>query len=718
MSEIIQKPVVFIIIKPEKGGKSTVKRMNRVHNGTSGRRAGECFAAVKAGAPALPGGQHATGTRQSGRFMFLEYREDFRFIRQTCTSGAFHAKGRWHRHIIPHHNVIGHHNVTKIPPSFPLNISTVICAFCMTLLRVYSTFVRQLSGYAFYEKTPEEPDLRHPFPGRLESSNKKIVRILGYGYILLRGNEKGGPALFSSSRPDRRPMVEVLDLDIDPPHLGDNRGDLDRLERAITGKGFAPLRVHLSQVEELVRRMRKNRFRVRIVLGYASRQWEIVDILPRFSWEPVLGFAVDLGTSTIVFCLVDLEKGEVIDRLSLPNPQLPYGEDILSRILYAGDANNRKTLQQLLLDTLNAGFGSMLARHGFSSGNARALVVAGNTAMSHFLLGLDPSNICREPYIPAANHFPGGHALDLRLDLHPRAVVYVFPNVGAYFGGDLIAGVLASGLHRSSEVQMLVDVGTNAEVILGNRDWLVACAGAAGPALEGGVVERGMMAAEGAIDRVRIDASTLEPSCHVLGDVKPSGICGSGLIDLVAEMFYAGILTVQGRINTALDSRRIMKQGGVPAYVLVFGSETADGADLLVSELDVGIFLKSKAAMYTILAVITRKVGIDFTGIRKFYIAGTFGNVIDPAMAIRIGMLPDLPVETYSGLGNASLKGAVSTLLDRSLLDDAEKVCNRIAYVELNVNMELMNEFRAALFLPHTDSRLFPSVRIPGKARI
>jgi uncharacterized 2Fe-2S/4Fe-4S cluster protein (DUF4445 family) len=345
-----------------------------------------------------------------------------------------------------------------------------------------------------------------------------------------------------------------------------------------------------------------------------------------------------------------------------------------------------------------------------------ALAVAGNTTMSHFLLALDPRGICREPYIPAANRFPFFRATDLGLHIHPRALVHVFPNVGSYFGGDLTAGILAAGLHRSEEVKILVDVGTNAEVVVGNRDWLIACAGAAGPALEGGVVERGMMAAPGAIDRVRIDPDTLEASYRVLGDVAPAGICGSGLIDLMAEMFAAGILTVQGRINPRLDSPRIRPSDDGMTYVVAPARESADGRDIVISDIDVGIFLKSKAAMYTILSVIIRKVGLTFQDLKRFYVAGTFGSYIDPAMAIRIGMIPDLPLETYEGLGNTAGRGAAMVLLDRSLLGELDRVCSIITYIELNVNMELMNEFRGATFLPHTDPRLFPSVRIPEKA--
>ena len=515
---------------------------------------------------------------------------------------------------------------------------------------------------------------------------------------------------------EHRPMVETLYLELTPPHLGDNTGDLDRLLRPLKQKGFAPLHVHFPALGHLAARIRAAQYRVTAVLGFASCHWELIDVLPGELRYPPLGFAVDLGTTRLAFYLIDLARGDVVAETSVMNPQIPLGEDILTRISQARGELGRKRLQEPLISVFNQTMQEMLQAQGYPASSVYALATAGNTTMSHFLLGLDTSNICREPYIPVANRFPLFHAEQLMLNIHPRALVHVFPNVGSYFGGDLLAGILASGMHRSSEIDILVDVGTNAEVVLGNRDWLIACAGAAGPALEGGVVERGMIAGPGAIDRVRIDSESLEPAYHVIADEKPVGICGSGLIDLIAEMFMAGILTIQGKINMRLASPRIVSTPDGPVYILAYADETADGRDLLISGIDIGILLKSKAAMYTILTVITNKVGVRFQDLEHFYVAGTFGNHIDPLMAIRIGMLPDIPLATYHGLGNTAGRGAAMLLLDRSLLQDVERVCSQITYIELNVNMELMNEFRGAQFLPHTDPRLFPSVTIPERA--
>lgn len=514
---------------------------------------------------------------------------------------------------------------------------------------------------------------------------------------------------------NRQPLVELRPCELALPSLADNTGDWDRLVHALRHQGFSPLWLHPSRLPHVVRQIRRGDYRVTAVLGYHPHHWEVIEVFAGLEERPVLGLAIDLGTSRVVFYLLDLQRGALLAEQSVPNPQVPYGEDILTRILYARKPAHLKRLQRLLRDTFNDTLQQMVKDHGWIGSDIYALAIAGNTTMSHLIMGLDPSSLCKEPYLPAVNRFPMVAGEDLELVVHPRALVYLFPNVGSYFGGDLIADILAVGLHRTKELSILVDVGTNAEVVLGNCDWLIACAGAAGPALEGGVVERAMMAVPGAIDRVRIDRNTLEPSYHVLGDGKAAGICGSGLIDLMAEMFMAGLLTVQGKIDREICSPRILDSLDGSAYVLVPATDTIDGRELMITELEIGIFLKSKAAMYTILSVIVARVGLTFNDIKRFYVAGAFGNSIDPLMAIKIGMLPDLPLETFRALGDTVGCGAAMVLCDRTLFQEIERICGQTTYVELNVNVELMNEFRGALFLPHTDTRLFPSVVIPRK---
>lgn len=519
-----------------------------------------------------------------------------------------------------------------------------------------------------------------------------------------------------SSPPARHrhaPLVESLALELPRPSLSDNTADLDRLLKALRQKGFEPIHVRLADADELAAAIRRENFNATIVLGCHGPHWEIVDILPARPGPAPLGLAIDLGSSTIGLFFIDLSDGGTVARASIPNPQAAYGEDILSRLFFARNKGNRKTLQRIVVGGINRAIRDTLAGLGRSISELYAVTVAGNTVMSHFFLGLNPAHIFKEPYIPAVNRFPACRGKDLDLAMHPRGPVIVFPNTGSYLGGDLIAGVLACGMHRSEEISLLADVGTNAEVVLGNREWLVACAGAAGPALEGGALERGMPAAPGAIDRVRIDPVTLEPTVHVLGDAKAAGICGSGVIDLVAEMFKTRILTRQGKMSSPPGCRRIVRTEDGPGYVLAGPDLTADGKELLVTEIDVEVFLKSKAAMYAMLNVAVKKVGIGFDDVKRFYVAGAFGESIDPAMAVRIGMIPDLPLNTFRHMGNTAAAGAAMLLVDRDLLKDIERVCAQITYVELNVNQQFMDEFRSALFLPHTNRRLFPSVDAP-----
>ena len=337
--------------------------------------------------------------------------------------------------------------------------------------------------------------------------------------------------------------------------------------------------------------------------------------------------------------------------------------------------------------------------------------VAGNTTMTHFFLGLDPYWICREPYIPVINKPDQISAKELGLKINPEAPVLIFPNVGSYFGGDLIAGILASGMLGQGEPSILVDVGTNAEVVVGNNDWLMACAGAAGPALEGGVADMGMMAGPGVIDHVRIDPHSGQFTIMTIGNHPAVGICGSGLIDLVADLFIAGMIDLRGKYVISKCGDRLVEIDDIKYLVIVLSEDSATGQALTLSQPDIDALMRSKAAMYTILTTITITVYVPMHEVSRFFIAGTFGSFIDPRSAITIGMLPDLPLETYVPLGNSSLEGASMVLLSAEARNKIPKIRDKITYLELNVNQDFMNLFSAAKFIPHTDRSLFPSVK-------
>ncbi|MFH1491308.1 MAG: ASKHA domain-containing protein, partial [Pseudomonadota bacterium] len=419
----------------------------------------------------------------------------------------------------------------------------------------------------------------------------------------------------------------------------------------------------------------------------------------------------DLGTSTIVVRLMDLISGETLEETSFLNPQIEIGPDILTRIHFASGKGGLETLQHLLIDGLNAVITRLAEGRGIPAKDITAMSVAGNTTMTHLFLGLMPYWICREPYIPVLNRPGTLRSSELGLGIHPKAPVLVFPNAGSYFGGDLIAGIMASGMTTREEVTILVDVGTNAEVVLGNRDWLVACAGAAGPALEGGVAGMGMMAGPGVIERVSIDAETGRFQIKTIEDMPPVGICGSGLIDLIAQLFLRGMIDVRGKFLPGKCGRRLKEMDGIRHLVIVDSEESGTAGELTLSQPDIDALLRSKAAMFTILTTITDLVNIPLRDFRRFYIAGTFGTYIDPRSAIAIGMVPDLPLETFKPLGNTSIKGASMALLSCRARDEMDRIRDRITYMELNVNQEFMNRFSAAKFIPHTDRTLFPSVR-------
>jgi len=336
--------------------------------------------------------------------------------------------------------------------------------------------------------------------------------------------------------------------------------------------------------------------------------------------------------------------------------------------------------------------------------------VAGNTTMTHLFMGLNPRWIIREPYIPVTNKPGVLKAAELGIQVNAGARVFIFPNVGSYFGGDLIAGIFFAGLHKLSDAAILVDVGTNAEVVVGNENWLIACAGAAGPALEGGMTEMGMLAGPGVVDRIAIDPDTHEFDLHTIDGGSPKGICGSGIIDLAAALFLSKMIDIRGKFVPAVCGKHLKQIDGLAHLVIVPADKSATGSELTISQADLDSLIRSKAAMYTILETITTSVGITLKDLSSFFVGGTFGSFINPRAAIAIGMLPDLPLGSYKPLGNSSLEGAALALTSVDFLKEIDRIRDRITYLELNVNQEFMNRFSAAKFLPHTDSSLFPSI--------
>ncbi len=505
------------------------------------------------------------------------------------------------------------------------------------------------------------------------------------------------------------PVVQEFELSLPRPSLDDQRADEARLRQALTEKIGSQPYFPLSILRKLTKVLREGDFRLKALLAFDGGGWQVLDVYPVKETRPILGLGIDLGSTGVVLYLLDFRSGEVIRKHSFKNPQIPYGEDILTRLHYANRPERRRELHELTIAAISREMKNVLAEYPEEA--LYYLALCGNTTMEHFFLNLETYYLYREPYIPAASWVDTLKAGTLGLPVHEEALLFVFPNAGSYFGGDLLAGILASGLHRQEEISILVDVGTNAEVVLGNKDFLLACAGAAGPALEGGILSCGMQAAPGAIERVRIDPETLEVRYQTIGGEKPQGICGSGVIDLLAQMFLAGLIDQRGKFVPAKLPERFRKIDGESAFVLAFEEETAHGEPIYVTEGEMKSVIRSKGAMYTILTVLCGSVGLTLDQISRFYIAGSFGNYIDPEMAVTIGMLPDVPRERFIPLGNAAGEGTVALLRNREAFQELRDILANLTYLEMNVRGEFMNLLTGALFLPHTDLSLFPSVK-------
>jgi uncharacterized 2Fe-2S/4Fe-4S cluster protein (DUF4445 family) len=499
-----------------------------------------------------------------------------------------------------------------------------------------------------------------------------------------------------------------------PPSLQDNSADADRLCRALMrALGTERIHIDLDLRKKLPRLLREGNYALRCIVLKDQSCAVLVHAVPAAAAVILGGLAVDLGTTRVVLRLVDLERRTVLAETAFDNPQTAIGPDVLARIHHADQPDGLEQLQEMIVTALNCHAQALCRAQGLVLENLHVVSVAGNTAMSHLLAGLPVHWMIREPYIPATNRFDLFPAAQIGLTCHPQAQVLLFPNVGSYFGGDLIAGILYSGLHRRAETALLVDVGTNAEVVLGNREWLIACAGAAGPALEGGVTRMGTTAAPGVIDRVRIDPRTRAFDIHTIDDLPPRGICGSGVIDLAAQLFTAGMIDIRGKFVPTACGDRLTVTDGLASLTIVPAESADESRPLSISQADMDSLVRSKAAMYTILETLTGSMGIPLDELPAFYVAGTFGSFIDPRSAITIGMLPDLPLAYFKSLGNTSLGGATRALFTRDAVADIDAIRNGITYLELNVNQDFMNRFSAAKFIPHTDPARFPSVKLP-----
>jgi uncharacterized 2Fe-2S/4Fe-4S cluster protein (DUF4445 family) len=437
----------------------------------------------------------------------------------------------------------------------------------------------------------------------------------------------------------------------------------------------------------------------------------VLSVEPGHTSAESLGLAIDIGTTTVAVQVVDLSTGQVLASCTSYNAQMRRGADIISRIDYARTPERQAELRTLALETLNSLIVRMVGELEKSADDIRTAFVAGNTTMIHLLLGLPPRYIRETPYVPTVNVVPSLSASEVGLSIDPDAVVSFAPGVGSYVGGDITSGLLCTELLTNhDEVFLFLDIGTNGEIVLGNADWMVACACSAGPAFEGSGIKCGMRATEGAVEFVELGEGGSSVSYQVIGGGKPSGICGSGLISLLGELFIKGVVDQSGRFNTQLPIDRLVQVENTHGFVIEWGDKTADGRDLVITELDIENLMRTKAAIYAACALILENVGLEWTSISAVYIAGGFGRHLQIDDAILIGLLPDLPQDRFRYIGNSSLTGAYIALLTEERRRKLASIASGMTYIDLSSDHRYMDSYLGAMFLPHTDISRFPSV--------
>lgn len=506
------------------------------------------------------------------------------------------------------------------------------------------------------------------------------------------------------------PLATKIYLELPRPNLEDRASDLERLYSQLEKLGIRVLQTGLANIRQLGELLRDSDWKVTVTLGKRDGATEIVLIEPGDTSRKNLGVCFDIGTTTISGQLVDLKNKKVLGTKAAYNKQATFGSDVITRILYARKEEGLERLHQAVCDSMNQIIQELIHERKAGLGDVTCILCSGNTTMIHLLLRIDPTYIRKEPYVPTANFLPTVRAAEAGIQINPRGLLYCVPGVASYVGGDVTAGTLSCGLYKTTELSLLIDIGTNGEVVLGSKEFLVACAASAGPAFEGSGVSCGMRASRGAIQKVSIGPRGLEVKYSTIGDEKPKGICGSGYIDIIAGLLRLGLIDKSGKIKDAGSPR--IRQGETGNEFVIAPKEECDcGSDIVITDADIENLKRAKAAIYSASAVLLRHMGFELKQVKKIFIAGGFGTYLDMANAITIGLLPDLDKSRFLFVGNSSLAGSRMILLSDEAMKKVDDIARKITYFELSVDAHYMDEYMAALFFPHTDLNRFPSVR-------
>ena len=556
--------------------------------------------------------------------------------------------------------------------------------------------------YARSDVTVQVPDIASAYRSRMKTADLSTGEEIAISEELLKGVQEAGIRLDNN--------YCAVDLALSEPTLEDTMPDNERLTRALEeATGCERIELPFYPMSRLPKALRDAEWKVRVLGEKKDGTFTVYDVTGQDDNAPMCGLAIDIGTTTVSAVLFDLKDGRLLSKASGGNGQIRYGADVINRIIEQGKPGGRKKLQDAIIkETLVPLIAEMCKDAKLSARRILRMCVASNTTMNHLFVGVDADPVRMEPYIPAFFHWDGLKAGDLGLPAHPNAPILLAPNIGSYVGGDITAGTFAGMIWNKDELSLFIDLGTNGEIVFGNRDFLMSCACSAGPAFEGGDISCGMRATDGAIESCVIDRDTMQPTFGIIGEAgqKPVGLCGSGIIDTIAELFRTGIINSKG-LFVREGARVARDHHGTGRYILAFPEESATGREVALNEVDILNFIRAKGAIYSAIDTLLSAMDMDQSVIEGVYVAGGIGSGINMKNAVRIGMFPNVPLELFHYIGNSSQAGAYAMALSDEAAKKVEEVAKNMTYMELSTHPGYMDAFVAACFLPHTDASRF-----------
>ena len=556
--------------------------------------------------------------------------------------------------------------------------------------------------HARSDVTVQVPDIASAYRSRMKTADLSTGEEVAIFEALLAGVKEAGIRLDNN--------YCAVDLELSEPTLEDTMPDNERLTRALEeATGCEKIELPFYPMSRLPKALRDAEWKVRVLGEKKDGTFTVYDVTGQDDNAPMCGLAVDIGTTTVSAVLFDLKDGRLLSKASGGNGQIRYGADVINRIIEQGKPGGRKKLQDAIIkETLVPLIAEMCKDAKLSARRILRMCVASNTTMNHLFVGVDADPVRMEPYIPAFFHWDGLKAGDLGLPAHPNAPILLAPNIGSYVGGDITAGTFAGMIWNKDELSLFIDLGTNGEIVFGNRDFLMSCACSAGPAFEGGDISCGMRATDGAIESCVIDRDTMQPTFGIIGEAgqKPVGLCGSGIIDTIAELFRTGIINSKG-LFVREGARVARDHHGTGRYILAFPEESATGREVALNEVDILNFIRAKGAIYSAIDTLLSAMDMDESVIEGVYVAGGIGSGINMKNAVRIGMFPNVPLELFHYIGNSSQAGAYAMALSDEAAQKVEEVAKNMTYMELSTHPGYMDAFVAACFLPHTDASRF-----------